>query len=61
VKWITATLRTVSYSASHMGDYEPRPINQDVQVVPKAGRLAYLVESLAIVLLAALAAYTASA
>ena len=43
-----------------MGDYEPRPINQDVHVVPKAGRLAYVVESLAIVLLAALAAYAAS-
>ena len=43
-----------------MGDYEPWPINQDVQAVAKAGRLAYLVESLAIVLLAALAAYAAS-
>jgi hypothetical protein len=43
-----------------MGDYEPRPINQDVQPVQKAGRLAYLLESLAIVLLTALAAYAAS-
>jgi hypothetical protein len=42
-----------------MGDYEPWPINQDVQVAPKS-RLAYLLESLAIVLLAALAAYAAS-
>ena len=43
-----------------MGDYEPLPINQDVQVVQKAGRLAYLLESLVIVLLTALAAYAAS-
>jgi hypothetical protein len=44
-----------------MGDYEPWPINHDVQCVPKAGRLAYFLESLAILLLAVLAAYTASA
>jgi hypothetical protein len=43
-----------------MGDYEPWPINQDLQVAQKAGRLAYLLECLAIVLLAALAAYAAS-
>ena len=42
-----------------MGDYEPWPINKDVQPA-KAGRLAYLLESLAIVLLPALAAYAAS-
>jgi hypothetical protein len=44
-----------------MGDYEPWPINHDVQVAQKAGRLAYFLESLAILLLAVLAAYTASA
>ena len=44
-----------------MSDYEPWPITQDDQVVPKAGRLAYFLESLAIVLLTALAAYAASA
>ena len=43
-----------------MGDYEPRPINQDAQTVQKVSRLAYLLESLAIVLLTALAAYAAS-
>jgi hypothetical protein len=44
-----------------MSEYEPWPINQDVPAAHKAGRLAYFLESLAIVLLAALAAYTASA
>jgi hypothetical protein len=53
--------RARCYSAFQMGDYEPRPINHDEEGAPKAGRLAYLLESLAIVLLAALAAYTASA
>jgi hypothetical protein len=43
-----------------MGDYEPWPIHKDAQVAQKAGRLAYFLESLAIVLLAALAAYAAS-
>lgn len=43
-----------------MGDYEPWPINKDVQATQKVGRLAYFLESLVIVLLAALAAYAAS-
>jgi len=43
-----------------MSDAEPFPVNPDVQAAQKAGRLAYLLESLAIVLLAALAAYAAS-
>lgn len=43
-----------------MSEYEPWPINQDVQAAQKASRLAYFFESLAIVLLSALAAYAAS-
>jgi hypothetical protein len=44
-----------------MSEYEPWPINQDVQAAQRAGRLAYFLESLAILLLAALAAYAAAA
>jgi hypothetical protein len=44
-----------------MSESEPWPINEDVKAAQKAGRLAYLLESAAIVLLAALAAYAASA
>jgi hypothetical protein len=43
-----------------MSEFEPRPINEDVKAPQKAGRLAYFLESAAIVLLAALAAYAAS-
>lgn len=43
-----------------MSEYEPFPVNEDVKAAEKAGRLAYLLESMAIVLLAALAAYAAS-
>jgi hypothetical protein len=43
-----------------MSEFEPWPVNKDVRVAQKASRLAYLLESLAIVLLAALAAYAAS-
>jgi len=38
----------------------PFPANEDLQAAQKGTRLAYLLESLAIVLLAALAAYAAS-
>jgi len=44
-----------------MSETEPFPVNADVLAARKAGRLAYLLESLAIVLLSALAAYAASA
>lgn len=43
-----------------MSEVESFPVDQDVQAAPQAGRVAYLLESLAIVLLAALAAYGAS-
>lgn len=36
------------------------PANEDVKAAKKAGRVAYVLESLAIVVLAALAAYAAS-
>ena len=36
------------------------PANEDVMAAKKAGRVAYVLESLAIVLLALLAAYAAS-
>jgi hypothetical protein len=39
---------------------ESFPINEDVRAAQKAGRLAYLLESAAVLLLAALAAYAAS-
>lgn len=38
----------------------PFPANEDLRVAEKAGRLAYVLESAAIVLLACLAAYAAS-
>ena len=43
-----------------MSAVEPFPVNKDVQAAQKAGRVAYLLEFLAIVLLTALAAYGAS-
>jgi hypothetical protein len=43
-----------------MREIEPLPINEDVRAARKAGRLAYFLESMAIVLLAALAAYAAA-
>jgi hypothetical protein len=43
-----------------MGDDEPFPINHEEHGAQKASRLAYFLESLAIVLLTALAAYAAS-
>jgi hypothetical protein len=43
-----------------MREIEPWPINEDVRAAQKAGRLAYVLESMAIVLLAALAAYAAT-
>ncbi len=43
-----------------MSETEPFAVNQDVQEAQKAGRVAYLLESCAIVLLAALAALAAS-
>jgi hypothetical protein len=44
-----------------MNQIEPWPINEDPRVPHKASRLAYFLESAAIVLLALLAAYAASA
>jgi hypothetical protein len=44
-----------------MSQIEPWPINEDLRVAQKASRLAYFFESAAIVLLAVLAAYAASA
>ena len=41
-----------------MGDV---PVNQHLSAAPRADRVAYLLESFAIVLLACLAAYAASA
>lgn len=43
-----------------MSEIEPFAANKDVEAARKASRAAYLLESLAIVLLAALAAYGAS-
>jgi hypothetical protein len=43
-----------------LSEYEPWPINADLRVAQKPGRLARFLESLAIVLLTALAAYAAS-
>ncbi len=43
-----------------MSETKPFPVNEDLQAARKAGRLAYLLESFAIVLLAALAAYAAA-
>jgi hypothetical protein len=57
---ITAIFKLLCYFASAMDEIEPWPVNEDVRAAQKAGRLAYLLETAAIVLLAALAAYAAS-
>jgi hypothetical protein len=43
-----------------MSEFEPRPINEHLRAAQKASRLVYFLESAAIVLLAALAAYAAA-
>lgn len=60
MKLITAISGLRCYGSFAMSEAESFPVNKDVQAAQKAGRVAYLLESLAIVLLAALAAYGAS-